>query len=227
MLMKKMLIATTMLCFCLKATAQVAVIEDKDGYTNVRQEPNGRSKVIHKINEGEVFFTGDETNGWTEVHFPPEDSGKFSVDLIRRGTLRGYVHSSRIRLLENMPKYAGDDCSFQMLTAPFSKEGKTIQYEGDDEKYVGGINHDSFWGTDGELPSVEVKALNISVNGKKIVVPANLLTDIYEVSNDFDCYKIGNTFMVHQQNSDGAGYYEICWVFDENGLQQRLVGSTH
>lgn len=220
--MKKILIALVTIGFALKATAQVAVIDDKDGYTNVRQEPDGKSEVIRKIMEGEVFFVGKETNGWRTVHLPFD---KFSEDIIRRGTIRGYVHSSRIRMLEKMPKYAGNDCSFQYVTIPFSKDGKTIQMEGD--TYVDRINQDFFWGTDGALPKVEVKALNITLEGKKIEVPDTLLKDIYEVSEAFDCYKIGDTYYVVQGNSDGAGYYEIVWVFNRNGLLQRLVGNPN
>lgn len=223
--MKKILSSLIALGFALHATAQMAVIQDKDGYTNVRQEPNGTSKIIHKINDGEVIYIGEQTNHWTEVQFHPTEIGKFSEDLIRRGTVRGYVHRSRLLLLADMPKYTGSDCSFQMVVAPFSKEGKTLHYEGDDETYLDQINHDPFWGTPGKVPSVEVQALHITAKGKKVEVPKQLLTDIYEVNPEHDCYKIGNTYVVHQQHGHGAALYEICWVFDEAGLKQRVLGT--
>ncbi|MFT5884393.1 MAG: hypothetical protein ACI9IP_000848 [Arcticibacterium sp.] len=31
--------------------------------------------------------------------------------------------------------------------------------------------------------------------------------------------------MVYQWNSDGAGAYQVVWVFSNKGLEQRLVGS--
>lgn len=222
--MKTIVIMLVMIGFAVNANSQVATIQDEDGYTNVRQKPNGKAKIIHKINEGEVFFIGEDTDGWVEVHF---SSDMFSEDIIRKGLRSGYVHNSRILPLEAMSQYAGDDCTFQYVITPFTKEGKTFQFEGNDKKYLDRINEDYFWGTDGGWPKTEVKELNISVKGKKIEVPDNLLADIYEINDDFECYKVAENFIVHQFNSDGAGGYELVWVFDENGLVQRLVGDLY
>lgn len=34
---------------------QVATIQDSDGWTNIHKSPNGKSEIIHKIYENEVF----------------------------------------------------------------------------------------------------------------------------------------------------------------------------
>lgn len=63
-------------------------INDPDGYTNVREQPNGKSKIIARISEGERFIVYPNQNSpWWEV----------AID----GSLTGYMHRSRIRLLNN------------------------------------------------------------------------------------------------------------------------------
>lgn len=63
------------------------------------------------------------------------------------------------------------------------------------------------------------------IEDKRIPIHEIFFQDIYECDNDFNIHKIGNLFIVHQWNSDGAGGYEIVWVLDKNGVKQRLVGT--
>ncbi len=62
-----------------------AVIDDPDGFVNVREEPVKGSRVVGKIAEGEVFYYGVTDNDWWEVAKTPD------------GEKIGYVHQSRIR----------------------------------------------------------------------------------------------------------------------------------
>jgi hypothetical protein len=50
-------------------------------------------------------------------------------------------------------------------------------------------------------------------------------SDIYECNKNFSIYKNKESYMVYQWNSDGAGAYQVVWVFSNKGLEQRLVGS--
>jgi hypothetical protein len=84
----------------LSATASHAqeqgVINDPDGYTNVRSKPDTSAPVVAKVNTGEVFTY--ETNGipqypkWLKVTLP---SGK-----------SGWMHASRIVIHGNMEELA-------------------------------------------------------------------------------------------------------------------------
>ena len=61
-------------------------INDPDGYTNVREQPNGKSRIIGRMNEGERFTVyPDPKSQWWEV----------VVD----GSLTGYIHRSRVKLV--------------------------------------------------------------------------------------------------------------------------------
>jgi hypothetical protein len=63
-----------------------AVIEDADGYTNIRSQPNGQSQIIGRIENGESFQTHPQDGTWWKVKMAD-------------GSL-GFIHRSRIVLLQ-------------------------------------------------------------------------------------------------------------------------------
>ena len=61
-----------------------AVIDDPDGYTNIRSMRTGESEVVAKVRDGEIFFTRQQEGNWWQVRTV---EGKV-----------GYMHVSRIKL---------------------------------------------------------------------------------------------------------------------------------
>jgi uncharacterized protein YgiM (DUF1202 family) len=61
-----------------------AVIDDPDRFTNLREAPGDRSKIIGKVNENEEFTVLDANSDWWLVK--------------TENDLRGYMHKSRIRM---------------------------------------------------------------------------------------------------------------------------------
>lgn len=220
-----------LLIFCLVITSftafgQVAIIEDKDGYTNIRQEPYANSKIIYQIKVGQVYWHGedyyDKSKDWVTVYFPKNN---YSITANPDDFVKGYIHKSRVKPLNEMEKYSGSGITFKYENKEFTTKNKIIDYK--DDKWIVLINGLKPWGTDGNLPKVEVEAINAVINGNRISVPEILFMDIFECKNSFNIYKIGDLFILNQWNSDGAGAYEISWVIDKNGVRQRLVGTIN
>ncbi len=65
---------------------EVFTINDPDGYTNVREEKNNKSKILFKINEGDEFKVISKKSDWWEIEFNDKT---------------GFVHKSRIISVEN------------------------------------------------------------------------------------------------------------------------------
>lgn len=84
------------------AMAYNCVINDKDGYTNVREHASTESPVLYKINKDEVFVVSNkERNGWYRV--------------IKYGDkCSGWIHKSRVSILSK--------------ALDFFDEGKTKDY---------------------------------------------------------------------------------------------------
>ena len=61
----------TLLCigtlFYVTTYGQVAIIQDADGFTNVRKLPHRQAKIIHKIYQNEVFWYNDEASKFRSV----------------------------------------------------------------------------------------------------------------------------------------------------------------
>ncbi|HEV2842724.1 MAG TPA: SH3 domain-containing protein [Chthoniobacterales bacterium] len=73
-----------------------AVIDDPDGFTNVRVEPNAKSAVVAKVKRGEVFtFTFEPSSQGVEWCAVTLASGK-----------KGYMHADRVFLHSTMAELA-------------------------------------------------------------------------------------------------------------------------
>ncbi|MFN0202350.1 MAG: SH3 domain-containing protein [Bacteroidia bacterium] len=64
----------------------IAVINDPDGYTNVRNKPNLSGEIIDRLYEGETYEVILSDKNWWSVK--------------THSNVRGYVHKSRILILE-------------------------------------------------------------------------------------------------------------------------------
>lgn len=60
-----------------------AVIQDKDGYSNVRAQPNAKSDVIEKLFDNEPFYTFEQKGNWWQVCTPTGQVGYLYHDRIR------------------------------------------------------------------------------------------------------------------------------------------------
>lgn len=61
-----------------------AVINDPDGYTNIRSGPGINFSIIARVEEGSVFYTIPQQSDWWPVE--------------TKNSIIGYMHSSRIRI---------------------------------------------------------------------------------------------------------------------------------
>jgi len=206
------------------ALAQIAVIQDKDGYTNVREAPNSSAAIIHKIYENEVFWYDyqeqDKDPDWIMVNIPKD---RYSLACSASNVLVGWIHKSRLLPLEKLEKATKEEVQLEYILSDFDSKNNIIDYHEDD--LATWINGRPVWGTDGNLPSIAVTGLNARVGSTSIEISPALYGDIYQCDNQFKAYKRGDSYFLYQSNSDGAGYYEIVWVLTQKGLKQRLVGS--
>lgn len=73
------------------AQQNLAIIKDKDGFTNVRGSANMSASVVGKIMKGELFEYIDTNTAWSKISKPTIQN-----------PIEGYVHKSRIRPLRSL-----------------------------------------------------------------------------------------------------------------------------
>lgn len=69
---------------------KAAIINDPDGYTNVRSAPNSNSDIVKKIYDGEVFYYEPSPDAKWVIIYKDEDA---TIPI-------GYMSSSRIKTLQ-------------------------------------------------------------------------------------------------------------------------------
>ncbi|RXQ90945.1 hypothetical protein EO244_12635 [Ancylomarina salipaludis] len=222
--MKRILLITLFTMMTQLTFGQVALIKDSDGWTNVRKEPNGNAKVIHKIYGGEVFWynseSTDKEQDWISIYIP---KNKFSLGNSDPTEIEGFIHKSRLLPLDSLKSYTGTNFKFNYEIKAFDQTNRIVGKQ--DDRWITSIDGRPVWGTDGDFPKTEVNNISVEINGLNLEVHKVFFSDIYECDNSFSVYESNGTFFVYQWNSDGAGAYQIVWVFDKSGLKQRLVGS--
>ena len=206
----------------LKSISQFAVINDADGYTNMRELPDSSSKVLYKIRQSEVFFyesLKESNSDWVKVYC---QKNKYALSSsIDDEYLSGYIHKSRLLPLENLKEYKGNDFTFTYDLEKFNLDNKIIDYT--DNRVLNHINGRRIYGTDGNIPKVEVCDIKVIYLKKAIEISNIFFEDVFECDNSFTIKKDKQNFIVYQWNSDGAGGYFIAWVIGEYKLKQRFI----
>ena len=229
------------LVFLAKTTfGQVAIIQDKDGFTNVRNKPSSESEIIYKLIDNEAFFYYEDSFGdtentdWIYVMIP---KNKFSVQW-SYGYYYGYIHKSRLKPISQLENVTEPD---QILKFTISKvnikdkrQGK-VMVEGEEVYLINGLG---YYGVEiGLEASYDISSLELIDKGQVIPQPPILYLDLYNVSfvegeyksdtRRFETYKNGEVTFVHQECADGAGHCRIVWVITQGKIVQRLVGSLY
>jgi hypothetical protein len=147
----------------------LALINDPDGYTNVREAPSTQGKIIAKIYKGELFQVyqeAEEGPGWYEISF--EKEGKNQL---------GFIHKSRVCFVESLPQlklkgvttnlvtFAGDNKEVTINSGPFDPSRYKVNRA--EQGWVKDINGKKVWGTDGGLPGREIRTIISKYRTKK------------------------------------------------------------
>ena len=206
--------------------AQLAVIEDKDGYVNIRKEPNSSGVIVGKLTEKDIFWCFEEGNDWYPIDTEATDNNAIS----------GYVHKSRIKFLTdydsipltepdiNSVHFSGKDIEVDLKTKAFDKKSHHIDFN--NYNYVDKIDNKKIWGTDGDIPKREYEQVVILYANKKIELPKSALENLFEPNLNFtDVYynKEKDILYITGLNSDGAGAYVFAWIISQKEYIGRVT----
>lgn len=194
-----------------------AVISDPDGYTNVRSGKGINSDIITKISEGlEFLYNKDCNSDWWQI-------------LLNDGS-EGYVHESRIKPIhskyenhEYKIKIDNENILLSITEDEFNCDGHKITRKDDMMVMVDG---EGALGTGYSLPITEIVNIKITWNNVDLHVPKELYSDCYNpfIEEDKVFYKLtdnGEKLLFFLLGSDGAGVYDVLWIFDKNSKHSR------
>ena len=203
---------------------KLRLVEDKDGFTNVRAGNSVESKVAGKVLSGSVVAVEEVKGEWAQI----------SDDLGQGRNL--FVHNSRLKKLEGWKQAAGTPAKdgnaagvksggveAKVTAAPFVAAEHKITKE---KEYVKEVDGHTIWGTDGNLPTKSL-ALTLTVDGKPVTLPAEAIRDLYQPNMETLALltkgKPGEHALVVMQNSDGAGGYTVVWAIAAGKYAGRTI----
>lgn len=204
------------------ALDQLRVVEDPDGFTNVRAAASLDAKVVGKTLSGGVV-AGE----------PAEDSKWFR--LFREDGSAGFMHASRLKPVKDWNQvapaggvkgtiiYRGFEA--RVSAAPFSAAEHKLSRDKNGVQLVDGV---APWGQDGGLP-VQSLTLTVRVNGKALVLPKEVTANLYEPNLAAMVLLTpgdpAERSLLVMLNSDGAGTYCVAWAFEKGAYRGRAVFS--
>lgn len=100
------------------AQDNVAIIVDKDGFTNVRESKSINSAIVGQIKKGEFFTFKTTTDDWFEIYKTFSEDGTIE-------NLNGFVHKSRVQPINTLP----DKDKRELIKQTFEKELDFIKTE--------------------------------------------------------------------------------------------------
>jgi hypothetical protein len=220
--------------------APFAIIKDKDGFANVRDNGTPKGKVIDKLVSNQVFEDenqlGDtDVKGWIYVSYGDRKHKKgLTNKMVDEAT--GYIHQSRIQYLDklaqlkkiiakNRIEFKNDTINILIKTGKFiPKENKISK---DKDGFISKINNEVPFGIDGILPEdlEEIKSIIIMCRDKKYQFPANSLIGLFSPSpnNMLVALSDDNTMFLVMSNGDAAGAYNVVWTIKNNIVVSQFV----
>lgn len=204
-----------------------AVINDKDGYVNVRKEKSVHSKVLKKLDNNTLIFVLE----YDKAH----DGNWIYADN------EGYIYNDRVKWIHKFPQIAkgiakgntiifeGKDIQVTLSTEKFDKSKHSFKYHKEYPDVIEKIDGEPFWGTDGNMPKKEYKSIEVKIRGKQVSIPQSAYGDLYEsyLYTEFNSVhydKDNDILYIVALNGDGAGAYMVCWQIEKGVYKGRKVG---
>ena len=221
------------LLFCQFVVAQVieggafAVINDKDGYVNVRKEKSVHSKVLKKLDNNTLIFVLEYDKAYYGNWIYADNEG--------------YIYNDRVKWIHNFPQIAkgiakgntivfeGKEIQVVLSTEKFDKSKHSFKYHKEYRDIIEKIDGKPFWGTDGNIPKKEYKSIEVKIRGKQVFIPQSAYSDLYQpnlyTDLNFVYYdKDSDILYIVANNGDGAGAYMVCWQIEKGVYKGRKIG---
>lgn len=213
--------------------SQFYIVNDKDGYVNVRDSDNINSKVIAKLKNGEIvhsyeYFEENKGN-WINVDFR-FTKNNFENGFIYKDRLINIYQYEKIPIINksNYVTLKNKNIEIIITEKKFQKKNHKFTFHKQYKNVIEKIDNQDYYGTDGYYPQVEYSNIQITINGKTIYLPKEALKNLFEpnsysTSAHYD--EANDILYIDSLNSDGAGSYEVLWIIEKGKYSKRIIFS--
>ena len=203
-----------------------AVINDKDGYVNVRKGKSAQSKVLKRLNNKTIVFAYnyDKATDGNWIYTDEE----------------GYIYNDRVKWIHKFPIIAkgiakgntivfeGKEIQVVLTSGKFDKSKHSFEYFKDSPTGIEVIDNELPYGTDGKMPTTEYKNIVINIHGKRVSLPKDAYSDLYEPTfltdhNSVYYDKESDILYIVANNNYAERPYKVCWQIEKGVYKGRKV----
>lgn len=209
------------------AIAQFAVIDDKDGYSNIRSAPELGNNIQDKLENGHLVYCMDTQGNWIIADYDIKNQSK-----------DGCIYKDRLKLVSSFEKitmiskgantsvFKNDSIKVTVTTQPFDKSKYKFTYDKESGRFIVKINGKDYYGSDGLLPTVEFKTITVLWGNKTIVLPASATDNLFDArakdaAVNYD--KVNHVLYAQTEGGDGAGSYLVIWKIVNGVYKERYI----
>ena len=203
-----------------------AVINDKDGYVNVREGKSAQSKVLKKLNNKTIVFVYnyDKATDGNWIYTDEE----------------GYIYNDRVKWIHKFPIIAkgiakgntivfeGKEIQVVLTSGKFDKSKHSFEYFKDSPTGIEVIDDELPYGTDGKMPTTEYRSIEVNIHGKRVSLPKDAYSDLYEPTfltdhNSVYYDKESDILYIVANNNYAERPYKVCWQIEKGVYKGRKV----
>ena len=204
-----------------------AVINDKDGYVNVREGKSAQSKVLKKLNNKTIVFVYnyDKATDGNWIYTDEE----------------GYIYNDRVKWIHKFPIIAkgiakgntivfeGKEIQVVLTSGKFDKSKHSFEYFKDSSTGIEVIDDPALlYGNDGKMPTTEYRSIVINIHGKQVSLPKDAYSDLYQPTfltdhNSVYYDKESDILYIVANNNYADRPYKVCWQIERGVYKGRKV----
>ena len=203
-----------------------AVINDKDGYVNVRKGKSAQSKVLKRLNNKTIVFAYnyDKATDGNWIYTDEE----------------GYIYNDRVKWIYKFPIIAkgiakgntivfeGKEIQVVLTSGKFDKSKHSFEYFKDSPTGIEVIDDELPYGTDGKMPTTEYRSIEVNIHGKRVSLPKDAYSDLYEPTfltdhNSVYYDKESDILYIVANNNYAERPYKVCWQIEKGVYKGRKV----
>ena len=203
-----------------------AVINDKDGYVNVRKGKRAQSKVLKRLNNKTIVFVYnyDKATDGNWIYTDEE----------------GYIYNDRVKWIHKFPIIAkgiakgntivfeGKEIQVVLTSGKFDKSKHSFEYFKDSPTGIEVIDDELPYGTDGKMPTTEYRSIEVNIHGKRVSLPKDAYSDLYEPTfltdhNSVYYDKESDILYIVANNNYAERPYKVCWQIEKGVYKGRKV----
>jgi hypothetical protein len=220
---------TFILLLCILFTnysfAQLAIINDADGFVNVRTSPEMGNNIQKKLKNGTLIYAFEPQGNWLPIDYQ-DGSGYIYKDRIK--FLSSFTDIPIAQKEETKVVLKKGDISVTLSMKDFLPSKHKLEYgKGGNAPFLIKIDGKEILGTDGNIPQKQYDSITIQKGNTQISLKDMDFANLFEPNLDDTVVNYDETqdiLYISSLNSDGAGGYFVVWAIEKGILTRKYVG---